>query len=136
VTPASFPAACDLEWRVRPYALTTAPEEEAAFFRGILGFWFGDDSLPSLDSLTGGLSNVYGRDSVEHAVVAVSLRFRSPEAAAAAAAQVAKLHAAEPRRWCDREGSLLLMLSAQPDVPEQSARYLRDEVRRRSRAAA
>jgi hypothetical protein len=80
VSPSELPGTCRLRWKTTPYALATTPAEEGEFFAQILSFWFGTDSMPKMDALEAGLSNVYSLRRTDHALVSLTLRFRSADA--------------------------------------------------------
>jgi hypothetical protein len=136
VPPAELPEACRLSWRATPYALATTPVEEREFFEQILDFWFGSDSTPRIEDLDSGLSNVYSTRRTDHALVSLSLRFQSAEAAMAAAEQLRKRYEDQPGFAFEHSGRLLLAFSAQPEVPQACTNAVQAEVVRRAAGAA
>ena len=136
VPPSELPEPCRLRWKATPYALATTPAEEREFFEQILGFWFGSDSMPRIEALDVGLSNVYSTRRTDHALVSLSLRFPRAEAAMAAAEQLRERYAGQPGFAFERSDRLVLAFSAQPDVPQACTKAVQAEVVRRAAGAA
>lgn len=135
VLPSDLPSSCQLQWKSTPYALATAPLEEREVFIQILKFWFGPDSIPPIDLLETGLSNVYSSKRSDHALVSLSLRFTDPAAANAALEKLRRRYAGEGRFSFQQKGRLLLAFSVQPEVPARCAEEVQAEVERRAGGA-